>query len=146
MFRQKKNRKLDKRRFDSAFSDSIWFSIWCYVIILQEYISTNNFIAICVCFILTYILSYFFSPSVKEIEVKNLKVKNSLDKVATELYKNDIVMSEKIGEYYLFRYRNFFLKRHNIDIFVKEHDKSCIILLPSKDAVWLEESLKNIKH
>lgn len=145
MFRRNKNSKLNDRKFDSAFSGSVWFSIWAFVVILQEYISTKDFIAISVGFIVAYILSYLLSPSVKEIEVKNLKARNSLDEVATELYKNDMVMREKIGEYYLFRYRNFFLKKHNVDIFVKEHDKYCTILLPSKDAVWVEESLKNTK-
>lgn len=145
MFGSKKNSKLNKRRFDSAFSDSVWFSIWGFIVIFQEYISMKNSIIICVIFILTFILSYLLSPSVKEIEVKNLKAKNSLDEVATELYKNDMVMREKIGEYYLFRYRNFFLKKHNVDIFVKEHDKYCVILLPSDEAVWVEESLKKVK-
>ena len=104
----------------------------------------KNSIIICVLFILTFILSYLLSSSVQEIEVKNLKARNSLDEIATELYKNDMVMREKIGEYYLFRYRNLFLKKHNVDIFVKEHDKYCTILLPSKDAVWVEESLKTL--
>lgn len=142
MFGSKKNSKLEKRRFDSAFSGSIWFSIWFFVVFIQKYVSINNSIIIGVLFTVFIVLNYIVSPSVKEIEVKNLKVNNSLNEVATELYKNDMVMREKIGEYYLFRYRNFFLKRQNVDIFVKEHDKYCVILLPSDEAIWVEESLK----
>ena len=49
-------------------------------------------------------------------------------------------MHEKVGDYYVFKTRNFIIP--NVSIFVKEYDKYCVILLNSKDAIWVEENLK----
>lgn len=142
MFKIIKNSRFLNRRAESAFYFAFLLTLF---FVVEQFFSFKELTRIILYFGIAFIGWYVLNPSVKEVEIKNLKARNSLDEVATELYKNDMVMREKIGEYYLFRYRNFFLKKHNVDIFVKSHDKYCTILLPSKDAVWVEESLKNTK-
>lgn len=78
---------------------------------------------------------------IKDVEVKSLKVDNNFTEISLALYKNAMHISEKVGDYYIFRTRNFIIP--NISIFVKEHTKYCEIIITSKDAVWLEENLKN---
>ena len=77
---------------------------------------------------------------VTKLKVKELKVDNSFNKISIVLYENAMYMREKVGDYYVFTTRNFIIP--NVSIFVKEYDKYCVILLNSKDAVWVEENLK----
>ena len=142
MFKRKRNSRFFNRRIESAFYFAFLLTLF---FVMEQFISFKELTRTLLSFGTAFIGWYFLNPAVKEVEIKNLTVNNNLNEVATELYKNDMVMHKKIGEYYLFRYRNFFLKKQNVDIFVKEHDKYCTILLPSKDAVWVEENLKSSK-
>ena len=140
MFKRKKFYKFSSRRLNSACLSSLYLTTVLFLFIHKSIFSTQDFIFIFVCFSVSMILDYFIFSSTTEIDVKTLRMNNSIDEVAAELYKNDMIMHNKIGEYYVFKYTNFWLK--NTNVFVKAHNKHCVILLPSKDAVWLEESLK----
>ena len=130
------------KRLDSAYFYGIFFTIFY---IIEKFVSEKDIIKTLFCFLLVS-TSYYFLWSmfmIKNVKAKNLRVDNSFDEISLVLYENAMYIAEKVGDYYVFKTRNFIIP--NVRIFVKEYDKYCKILLYSKDAVWLEESLKNIK-
>lgn len=130
------------RRLDNVYLFTLTSVI--VVTLLNNFISKET-ISIIFTFFCFFIAWCLFSMSmIKDIGVKALKVDNNFTEISLALYKNAMYISEKVGDYYIFRTRNFIIP--NVSIFVKEYDKYCEVLLTSKDAVWLEESLKNIKH
>lgn len=110
-------------------------------IILNNFVSlkeTINFIFTFFCFVVPcFLLSNFM---VKDVEAKIIKADNSFAEVVLVLYKKSIFLSEKIGNYYIFKTKNFIMP--NIKFFVEANDKSCTIILPSIDYLWIKDSLK----
>ena len=142
MFKIIKNSRFLNRRAESAFYFASFLTLF---FVMEQFFSFKELTRILLSFGISFIGWYVLNPSVKELEIKNLKVNGSLNEVVMELHKNDMIMHDKIGDYYVFKYPNFLLKNQNTGVFVKEYDKHCVVLLPSKDAVWVEESLKKAK-
>lgn len=133
-----KNNVLFARRLDNAYLFGILLTVTS---IIEKLISQKEFITILISFLLVIFICFLGSIfMVTKLKVKELKVDNSFNKISIVLYENAMYMREKVGDYYVFTTRNFIIP--NVSIFVKEYDKYCVILLNSKDAVWVEENLK----
>jgi hypothetical protein len=133
-----KNNLLFTRRLDNAYLFGILLTVTS---IIEKLISQKEFITILISFVLVIFICFLGSIlMVTKLKVKELKVDNSLNKISLLLYENAMYMHEKVGDYYVFKTRNFIIP--NVSIFVKEYDKYCVILLNSKDAIWVEENLK----
>lgn len=133
-----KNKVRFIRRLDVAYFFGVFLTIF---LIVEKFISEKEFIKILFSFVsFTFIYFVWSIFTIKKLKVKELKVDNSFNKISLVLYENAMYMSEKVGDYYVFKTRNFIIP--NVSIFVKEHDKYCTVLLPADDATWVEESLK----
>ena len=130
------------RRLDIAYFFSVFLTIFLMV---GKLISEKEFIKILFTFVSLTLIYFLWSIfTIKKLKVRELKVDNSFNKISIVLYENAMYMHEKVGDYYVFKTRNFIIP--NVSIFVKEYDKYCVVLLNSKDAVWVEENLKKIQN
>lgn len=126
------------RRLDIAYFFGVFLTIFLMV---GKLISEKEFIKILFTFVSLTLIYFLWSIfTIKKLKVRELKVDNSFNKISIVLYENAMYMHEKVGDYYVFKTRNFIIP--NVSIFVKEYDKYCVVLLNSKDAVWVEENLK----
>jgi hypothetical protein len=120
-----KNNLLFTRRLDNAYLFGILLTVTS---IIEKLISQKEFITILISFVLVIFICFLGSIlMVTKLKVKELKVDNSLNKISLLLYENAMYMHEKVGDYYVFKTRNFIIP--NVSIFVKEYDKYCVILL-----------------
>ena len=129
------------RRLDSVYL----FTFISFIVftLLNNFISKET-INIIFTFFSFFIGWYLFSIfMIKDIDVKALKVQNNLTEISLEFYKKGIYISEKVGDYYIFKTRNFIIP--NLSIFVKENNKHCVILAPLKDSIWIKKGLEEVK-
>lgn len=128
------------KRLDFAYFFGIFFII---SLLIEKFTSLKLCLEILFYFLLVsvsyFLLSIFI---IKNKKVKKIKVDNNLDDISYILYKNAIYLNNKIGDYYVFKTKNFIVP--NVSIFVKEHKKFFMILAPSNDTVWIKQELEEI--
>lgn len=136
-----KNSILFIRRLDFTYFFGISLTIF---FIIEKFISFKEILKISFYFF-SCCIAYFLGSilMITKLKAKSLKVDNSLNEVSLVLYENAMFLSKKVGDYYIFKTRNFIMP--NLTIFVKDNDVDCTILASIKEIDCIIESLGNSK-
>ena len=85
--------------------------------------------------------SFFMIFSISKPKSEVIVLDINLDNVISYLYKNEFNLDKKIGDYYIFKFNNFFLKNYVINL--REYNNSCVIIVNDKKCADLIKKINS---
>ena len=139
-------KKIKKTDIDIGclIDQSLIFSLYINIIVfVMGLIDSNKSIFYTISFLgvtLTWFLWKYFFFSESKIQNVYIDINADLNKISKFLYKNNFFLSDKIGDFYVYKSKNIILPSPKV--FVKTSEKSCLILVHATGTDWIKKGLE----